>query len=498
MLKFLLKIGWFCTLAPISIFSLNGQYFSPFSKEQRIEAELSLLHKKSYHSAFAPTTLLPDSNHISFRLYPLLNGNSGFSTSQKLIYCFSPGFYSYIPLGKKAYSWIMAAINYEKYPYLLSASIDTNQILPEGNKAIITSNDAYLKAIFLGEIGYMPLKYIQLNGGYGKKHWGDGYRSLWLSDYSAYYPYVQLKVNFWRIEYHILWAYLRDIDTQAKNTTFLDKYGVFHFFDFKPSSRLSFGFFESIIWWSNDANTHRGIDPSYLNPVIFFRPVEYAMHSPDNANLGLHGTLRLWKKTILYQQLFIDDLSIKKIIDQPQWWGNKYGILAGVKFYQLMGIPGLYVQIEYSRVRPFTYSHSSSALNYGTNYQPLGHPLGANFYEYLTVLRYRKGSWSILSKCSWAVQGRDTSTFKNIGQNIYRSYLQRSTINNEAPFLQGQKHHLFFGELRIYRSLSQKFPLKGFIGTHYTYDKTAIGSTKELVFRIGITANFFNDERDYR
>jgi len=468
-----------------------------WSKNERTDTEQSYLGNAAYHSAFATEPIGTDTIRRQVQVFPLINSNIGFSTKQKAIYSLTPGLYAWLPFGTKGSLWIATALNYEKYPYLTSSKIDSNLILPEGGRARIIHNNVYYKPLFLGELSYSPIKHCTLDGGFGKKHWGDGYRSLWLSDYSAYYPYLQLRVHFWKIQYHVLWTFLKDIDTRATAGKLLNKYGVFHFFDFNVTKRLSVGFFESVIWWDRNANTQRGIDPSYLNPIIFFRPVEYSLHSPDNANLGLHASLLVGKSTRLYQQLFIDDMSVTKIWQQPNWWGNKYGILAGVKTYRLFGLSDLFCQIEYSRVRPFTYSHSSSALNYGTYYQPLGHPLGANFEEYLLVIRYRKERWAFLLKTSMAAQGRDSLQNRNVGQNIYLSYLNRQTTRDEASFLQGDRHRLLFFDFRMYRSLSKRIPLHGFAGVQHRKDKGQTNSTAETIIRIGVSAGFFNDERDY-
>ncbi|HOK52025.1 MAG TPA: hypothetical protein PLF75_09045, partial [Bacteroidales bacterium] len=264
-----------------------GQYTGYFSKSERIVIDKLYLSNVAYHSAFASVPIEADTVSRQFKILPLLNSNIGFSSKQKVIYSASPGLFTSLPMGKKISLWLALSVNIERYSNWIASQIDSNRILPEGGKALTLGKTNYYRPLLLGELSYVPLKYCAFDVGYGKKHWGDGYRSLWLSDYSAYYPYLQLRVHFWRIQYHILWGYLKDINTQAASGNFLNKYGVFHFFDFKVTHRLSLGFFESVIWWDKDASTQRGIDPSYLNPIIFFRPVEYSLHSPDNANLGL-------------------------------------------------------------------------------------------------------------------------------------------------------------------------------------------------------------------
>ena len=109
-----------------------------------------------------------------------------------------------------------------------------------------------------------------------------------------------------------MWAYLNDISDNG----FTDKYGVFHYLNINLTKRLSIGFYESVIWWGSDANTVRGIDPAYLNPVIFFRPVEFAIHSPDNANIGGNASLRLGKKKLFVRTTLSGRLDGKRVAQE--------------------------------------------------------------------------------------------------------------------------------------------------------------------------------------
>ena len=46
----------------------------------------------------------------------------------------------------------------------------------------------------------------------------------------------------------------------------------------------------------------------YLNPLIFLRPLEFALGSPDNAFIGITGKYKLYKNGFIYGQLGLDDL----------------------------------------------------------------------------------------------------------------------------------------------------------------------------------------------
>ena len=63
-----------------------------------------------------------------------------------------------------------------------------------------------------------------------------------------------------------------DLDATGKNR---GKGGVFHYLDWNVSNRFSVGFFDAVIWYNKDDFGHaRPFDFSYVNPIIFLRPVK--------------------------------------------------------------------------------------------------------------------------------------------------------------------------------------------------------------------------------
>jgi hypothetical protein len=63
------------------------------------------------------------------------------------------------------------------------------------------------------------------------------------------------------------------------------KFMANHYLSWNVSNRLNLGFFESVIW----TNTNdRGFDASFINPIVFYRSVEFASSArTGNALLGL-------------------------------------------------------------------------------------------------------------------------------------------------------------------------------------------------------------------
>jgi hypothetical protein len=447
-------------------------------------------------SGFKAYWLISDSLIKKHSIKPIFNVNGSFSDKYSFPYQVLLGA-SYSYCSNNRFSLLARVLaNNQKYLPLQAERIDSYKVVPEWGRYLFEKSGSYFTPLFTVRLNYQLQKHIFISTGYDKHFIGDGYRSLLLSDNAAPYPYTDLSVSLWRLQYFFMVAYLKDIDNLSVNARLTDKYGVFHYLDFNVTNRLSLGFYEAIIWWGSDPDTKRGIDVAYINPIIFFRSVEYSMHSPDNANLGGNAKLRLWRKTYLYGQFFLDDLRIDELKAKKGWWGNKYGFQAGFKTYQFINIKNLYVQSEINIVTPFTYSHTSSAVNYGTMYYPLTHPLGSNFIESLGVVRYTISKINLMGKFVVAQMGVDTSK-TSFGQNIYKSYDLRYS-NYNANLLQGKKQTMIFTELQANYILNPKYDLTFFIsGKAYsvTNDKKL---NPGFNFTVGLrTALFYNNERDF-
>ena len=271
-------------------------------------------------------------------------------------------------------------------------------------------------------ISYTPSKYFNFQFGHGKNFIGDGYRSLLLSDNAFNYPYLKISTNVWRFKYINLYGEFQDLKTlHSYDLGYRKKYGTFHYLSFAASKRVNIGIFESVIWKAEDSTGFRGFDINYLNPVIFFRPVEFSLGSPDNALMGLNISTKIGKSYVAYGQLLIDEFKIHEVMSGNGWWGNKQAFQLGVKAFDLFTVNNLFLQSEFNFVRPYTYSSRSSLQNYGHYNQALAHPLGANFWESVNFIKYNYKRFFIELKYSYALYGADTANI-DFGQDIFQSY----------------------------------------------------------------------------
>ena len=81
--------------------------------------------------------------------------------------------------------------------------------------------------------------------------------------------------------------------------------------------------------------------------------------------------------------------------------------------------------MEYNTARPYTYSHSSIYSNYANYRQAVANPLGANFREFIGILRYQPiPKLSLTGKIIYASYGLDTLN-SNWGKDILKDYRTR-------------------------------------------------------------------------
>lgn len=277
-----------------------------------------------------------------------------------------------------------------------------------------------------GSIAYALPKYFDFQLGYDRNFIGDGYRSLLLSDNAYQYPFLKINATFWKVKYMVMYTmFLDGPDGKGEDRSYNRKYGTFRYLDLNVGKRLYVGLLESVIWRYDST---RAYDITYLNPILFLRPVEFSIGSPDNVLIGLNLKYKLTDRQHLYGQAILDEFKVREVRSGDGWWGNKHGFQLGWRAFSLFGIRNMDIGAEYNFVRPFTYQHRTSATAYSHFNQPLAHPLGANFKEYMFSVAYSIKRWSAQTRLSVADVGYDFNKQlvpSNFGNNVLTSYEDR-------------------------------------------------------------------------
>ncbi|WP_343705466.1 energy transducer TonB [Flavobacterium sp.] len=381
-----------------------------------------------------------------------------------------------------------------------------------GNPAIIPGvgiakrfkTDAYDFPLAEANITFAPGKIFDFQLGYGRNFIGDGYRSLLESDGASPYPYFKLNTKFWKIKYTNTYMWMKDVRPEVTaEKTYATKFMANHYLSWNVSNRVNLGFFESVVWTNTN---NRGFDANFVNPIIFYRAVEFGSSSKSgNALLGITGKYK-WNNSVnLYSQFLIDEFSVSDVGAGNQSWKNKFGFQFGAKYFNAFNVKDLLVQVEYNRVRPYVYSHSAVITNYGHNNQSVGHQWGGNFKELIAIARYHKGRWLADAKLTVGTRGLDFDTAQdsyNYGGNIYKSYDVKRPYDTGVKIGQGNKTNVFIADVQGGYLINPMTNLKLFGSLIYrNFDPTQETATtfkqSTTWFSIGLRSDIFNWYFDY-
>ncbi len=367
-----------------------------------------------------------DSKYFNFRVNPVLNWALGKQTDLNgIVFQNTRGFELRGNIDDRIWFYTNIIENQRRFPTHISESIVKFDAVPgSGFYKFYKSNylDYSDDYDYLNATGYFAAKvtkHIQLKFGHDRHFIGEGHRSLFLSDNSANYFFLQLNTRVWKLNYQNTFM---ELTRQFENPfnqkqPYPKKYAALHHLNYNIFKNCTIGIFEGIIFDRGST-----FELQYLNPIIFYRTVEQSVGSPDNAMLGGNLKYNFLKRFSIYGQLLLDEFFARELFAGNGWWANKYGLQAGFKYIDIAGINHLDMQLEYNRVRPFTYSHRTFDGNYTHFNQPLAHPLGASFEESIAILRYQPiQPLQLEARIVYTNYGVDSLSGPNQGNNIFLS-----------------------------------------------------------------------------
>lgn len=354
-----------------------------------------------------------------------------------------------------------------------------------------------------GYVSYAPSTFFNLQLGHGKQFIGDGYRSLLLSDNASFFPFLKLNTTFWKFKYTNTWTSLRDVRPEVTaDGAFRTKFMSNHYLSWNVSKKLNFGFFESVIW---DDENGRGFDFNFLNPVIFYRAIEFSTGSRGgNALIGLTGKYKISDRANIYGQFVIDEFSGADFLGGNQSFKNKQGFQLGMKYYHAFGIKNLILQGEINQVRPYVYSNNEIELNYGHANQSLAHQWGANFREFIAIARYERERWYGTGKFILGTRGFEIGDINEVffGGSIFGNDENRPSDDGIELF-QGNRVNSLYADLEVGYLINPVTNLKVYVNPIYrdfnaaTQDPEGAFDTNTLWVNVGFRTDLFNWYYDY-
>lgn len=303
-------------------------------------------------------------------------------------------------------------------------------------------SEGTVKPLLGGYVQYQSKLPVTVRMGYDRLFIGPGIHSLLLSNQADPFPFLRLQAKIWRFNYSFVTGWLDNISPAGDFDEFSRNKGmVTHVLAYRPSDKFYIEFFESIVWQTRDSLRSRWVEPAYLNPLVFLRPVEFSLGSPDNAVAGFSIQWRLGKAFYLYGQGILDEFLLRELRAGNGWWANKFGLQAGLKWFNALGIAGLTVIGEANGVRPFTYTHQTTRTNYAHARRPLAHSWGANFGQLAGLVQYKKKRHRIQGSAEWGLKGFSETAGRE-GEDLFESYNRRSRDYGNT-WLQGNRETLY-------------------------------------------------------
>lgn len=304
---------------------------------------------------------------------------------------------------------------------------------------------------------------IEFSLGHGQHHWGPGTRSLYIDRSMAPASYARLYIDVGVIHYtHLL---LRTIHPRENNDTTDIGWIAAHMVDVHLGTGLTGSLFGGVKWRDKQDGINHRIEPSYLVPLVLFRPTEFSLGSPDNVLMGAQLVYRGKGRSsgnikTAYTQLLFDEFHFENLVI-GNWWANKWGVLTGGSLASRSG--KWRASVEASAVRPFTYSHGSEIQTWTHAHKPISAPLGSNYANIICRIR-----WNLLEdyivRLSFerVYRGLDSEGGFSTGSDVFRSYQERDPENQfNNSFFQGVESNMQRISIDISRPTGEKFNIGG-------------------------------------
>lgn len=297
---------------------------------------------------------------------------------------------------------------------------------------------------------------------------GSGYRGKLIQSTKApsfpfircdFYPVEWLSFNYFHgwLNSKIIDSskiYLTSIKDQNR-IKYRDKYIANHSISIRPLIGLDISFGESIIYGDG------GLNILYLIPVSFFRLADHyesqgSNNAGSNSQFFLDINARLFRGLQFYSTLFIDELSISKLL-KGETDRNQFGFTVGLYNYGTIGNLGL--RLEYTRILPWVYSNYIPSQTYSSSGYSLGHYIGQNADQIFIQIDYK------------FIRGLEVKFF---GEHIRRGSISDIKNQYELPgeeFLYGlQRNETNIGLEFSYEFIHDLF-VKGFYQYSYITDE---------------------------
>jgi hypothetical protein len=324
-------------------------------------------------------------------------------------------------IAKKIGFYIMATDNQEKFPYHVNNMVQKKLEAVPGADYFKKTVNQFGSYDYLQVNGYINAdivkNHVNATFGFGKNFFGDGISSLFLTDNSSNMPFMKIQTRIWKLNYECLYLELTPQYVKGADHVNEHKYSTMRYLNVNATRWLNIGLFEAQVFGRTG-----GYEISYLNPVILSTAMSRYNGAGDKSLLGLSAKAIVAHNFQFYGQFILNEFKIKELTGGNKWYGNKWGVQMGGKYFNAFGLKNVDLQGEIDAVRPYVYSAQDTIANY-TNYnQPLADPLGSGFVKAIGQVRYQPvKNLTVTARITYYMRGNDTGS-ANLGNNVFKAY----------------------------------------------------------------------------
>ena len=194
------------------------------------------------------------------------------------------------------------------------------------------------------------------------------------------------------------------------------KYIAAHRLEVALTDWLGLGFHEVVIYGD------RGLEPTYLNPFMFYWAAQSHLGDKDNVMMGLDVDIHPGGNRRYYLSYVIDDLKKAAIFSDD--FANKFSLQAGLFWVDPPLLRDGDMLVEYVRIEPWIYTHKYPINTFRHFDAPLGHALAPNSDLIRLVLEKRLGPrWTVRMEGRRSRHGENEEagdgSLRNVGGDIH-------------------------------------------------------------------------------
>jgi hypothetical protein len=300
----------------------------------------------------------------------------------------------------------------------------------------------------------VSLPYVDVEFGKDEAAWGPGSDdNLGLSNNAPSYTMLRIKSQLGALKLVSITGVLRPcpdrpdsplcrgladsstsyIVNRQSRTLERQKYLAAHRLEVALAPWVDLGFHEIVVYGD------RALEPTYLNPFMFYWAAQSHLGDKDNVMMGLDLDFHPGHNQRYYISYVIDDL--KKLAIFSDDFANKFSLQTGAFWVDPPGLADGDLRFEYVRIEPWIYTHKFPINTFRHFDSPLGHELAPNSDRVAVTIAKRFGlGLSLTGKFQRSRHGAnellEDGSIRNVGGDLHYGW-RPGDERNSKRFLDG-------------------------------------------------------------